>query len=426
MTLNSVLFKGCALPTASLCSCLAVAVLILFSFGAGPLPVPSAWAEQPAPALSTEARQKLNVAREFLDQSRWTEARRHLEEIVEVHSAEPQAMALAWQMLAYLHGREDRRLQALAAYEQAVGTGLLDAETNRQILFNTAQLLAMSDRHDEAARRIRSWLAQTPRPTSGEQAQAGWILLTAGQAGQAADLLQAAIQSSTKPDQRWTELMLAALHQSGRHEELSRHLRQAIEQSSRDQRLWRHLAATHLQLKQNRQAVAVLSCAVEKGLFTSADDILQVVQLYRQAGAPRLGARLLERGLKEGRVAPSQAHHEILVDCWLQARQPRQAATVLEQMLATGDNCRLRVRLGRMLVQTRAWNEARTHLQAAVRGNCQDLEPEAHLLLGMANYHLGQLEEARTAFLQARSTPQLQKQAEAWARLTEQRRRIQG
>jgi tetratricopeptide (TPR) repeat protein len=187
-----------------------------------------------------------------------------------------------------------------------------------------------------------------------------------------------------------------------------------MEQRPNDKRLWQHLAATHLELKQERQAAAVLAAGHHKGVFDQPQDIVQVARMLCQAKAPHLGARILEQALNDGRIPATAQNLDLLTDTWLQAREILQAANVLIRKAGLGEDCATRLRIGRLFMQIEDWNAAAEQLEHATGTRCAEVRPNALLLLGMARYHQGRLEEARATFAQASQEPKVRRQAEIW------------
>ncbi len=382
-----------------------------------------ALAQADKPTVSRAAHQKLGAAQTLLLQENWTQADAVLAEVVREFAHEPYALALAWRMRGFLFNETGRPEKALEAFDKALELDSLDNASRLQVLADTAQMLVLLERHDDAARRMSAWLDQIDIVSPQQRVRAAWIFYEAGRYDTAALHLKAAVQETkqagSRPRDEWYDMLLAALYHGGQYEELIRQLLEVMEQRPTDKRYWQQLAAaqlaaTHLGLNRERQAAAVLAAGYHKGVFDQPEDLVQAAQMLRQAKAPHLGARILEQALSDGRIPATAQNLDLLADTWLQAREIQKAAAVLIQKIAHGEDCATRLRIGRLFMQIEDWSAAAQHLEHAAGAGCAVVRPDALLLLGMARYHQGRLEEARATFAQARQEPKVRRQAEIW------------
>jgi tetratricopeptide (TPR) repeat protein len=373
------------------------------------------------PTVSHAAHQQLSAAQDLLHAEQWAEADVLLEEFLQEFRREPYALALAWQMRGFLFSETDRREKALEAFDMALELDSLDEASRLRVLANTAQILVLLDRHDEAARRMTAWLDQADVVAPVQRVRAAWVFFEAERYEAAANHLKTAIQESlqagTRPAGDWYDMLLAALHHDGQYTETIRLLPGIMEQWPTDKRYWQQLAAAHLQLNQERQAAAVLTAGHHNGIFDQPQDIIQVARMLRQAEAPTLGAGILEQALKSGRIPATEDNLNLLADTWLQAREIRKAATTLIRKVEQNENCPTRLRIGRLFAQIKDWNAATEQLEHATGARCAETRPDALLLLGMAAFHQGRVDEARKAFISALGVPKTRTRAENWLRI---------
>lgn len=371
--------------------------------------------------LSAADHQQLSAAQALLQGEKWDEADRLLEKVTGQPTATPLARALAWQMRGFLYHSTNKVDKAYQAYEQALALDVLDQEARSQLLSNTAQLLSLLGRHKEAAGRVNQWLGQAGTLTADDRVRAASVLFESGRYADAATQLKTAIKSTADSKDEWSEMLLAALHHGRQFAELTQWLPQRIAKQPGDKRLWQHLALAHQQLKEDRQAAAVLLAGYESRVFDRPEEIVVVVQALRRADSPLLGARVLEEALRTGRLAADLGHLDLLAETWLQAREMRQAASALTRRAELGDSCARRLRIGRLYLHVEDWPAAHDHLERAAQGGCVHTRPESLLLLGQIHYQAGQLQKARQAFLLARDIPPSRQRAESWLKVLEER-----
>ncbi len=394
------------------CGAVCLIFLLLMVWNAAP-------AQGEQPTVSHKAHQRLEAAREALDKGQWSEADRLLKAFVGEFSHEPHAMAVAWQMHGYVLSEVGRHTEALASFENALDQNSLDGELQQQLRYNTAQILLLLDRPGEAAQRIESWLKNIDSPTAEQRVQVASIYYGAGRYRQAAGHLERAVDGVRNPRDEWLEMLVASLYRSGNHASLARRLPVILERHPQEKRYWEQLAAVYMHLNRHRQAASVLSTAYHMGLLRDSRDIIRLAQLYRHAGVPRMGCEILQNALNEGRIDASYENYELLANGWLQAREKRRAAHALQQKARIRDTCRGRLKLGQLFLEMEDWPAAREQLKRATPERCKGVRDKALLLLGVAAYHAGHMEDAREAFAQAREISDLRRQAESWLNVLE-------
>ncbi len=401
------------------CGAVCLIFLLLMAWNAAP-------AQGEQPTVSQNAHQRLEAARGLLQGGQWNEAERLLQAFAAEFSHEPYAMAVAWQMHGYVLTETGRHQGALASFEKALALNSQDGELQQQLRYNTAQILLLLNRPGEAVQRIESWLQEIDSLTAEQRVQVASIYYGAGRYRQAADHLERAVDGVRNPRDEWLEMLVAALHHSGNYASLARRLPVLLERHPQEKRYWEQLAAVYLQLKRYRQAASVLSTAHHMGLFQDSADIIRLAQLYRQAGVPRMACEILQNALNEGRISLSYENYELLANGWLQAREKRRAAHALQQKIRIRDTCKGRIRLGQLFMELEDWPAASEQLKGATAERCGEARDKALLLLGIASYHAGHMEDARKAFAQAREKSGLRRQAENWLNVLERRNSTEG
>ena len=142
--------------------------------------------------------------------------------------------------------------------------------------------------------------------------------------------------------------------------------------------------------------------------------MLYVVQSYLQLGLPYKAAELLDEGLTSQAVANTETHRELLVTCWLHAKEYQRALDVLEQEAQTASSGKAHIRRAELLAEMERWPEAAAAIAAGVaRGELADAG-KAYMLLGIAEYRSDKLDESQEAFTKAAGYQPVARQARQW------------
>ena len=154
--------------------------------------------------------------------------------------------------------------------------------------------------------------------------------------------------------------------------------------------------------------------AYRQDALNSEQEVLQLVQLYLSAGIPYKAARLLEQQLATGKISNTARHRELLAHAWTSARERKQAISALERAILDNAKPELRLRLAQWYSESEDW-QAVTRLLAPLEGNKDTYTTsQARLLLGIAQFELGNTDAAHAAFKRALEHPKTSKTAQQW------------
>jgi tetratricopeptide (TPR) repeat protein len=121
-----------------------------------------------------------------------------------------------------------------------------------------------------------------------------------------------------------------------------------------------------------------------EGYMTDGIDLTRLAQMLMVEGLPNRGAKVMEEGLENGNIKPSEQAYMTLSNTLLQSREWELAIEPLEKAAEMHDNGSLFVRLAQVNLQLGRWADARASLnQAFEKGNLPD-EGQAHVLYGIA------------------------------------------
>ena len=364
--------------------------------------------------LSQRAHQMLSQVYESMGKEQWETALLQLEQAQERLEKELPALASVLHLRGHANTRLERYDAALENYQSALRSGGLSEPVQQQARYAVAQLALMLERYEEAVAAIEQWLQVEAEPASQARMIAASAYLNSGRYVQAAEQVRLAIESEAQPPEQWYQILLAAWYELDEMKELLVWLPRVIERFPQQYQYWTQLAGLHVRMENTDQALAVLDAAYRQGLLREERDILNLVQLHRQAAAPLLAARVLSIELDKGSVKPVAKNYQLLADSWLQAQENRLAVDAYYQAIELGAGAVVKLRLARQLMRDEQPQQALELLAAAKQGFDAEHMGEALLLEGMAAYEAGEQETARRAFLQAATHTKVGKTAKQW------------
>jgi tetratricopeptide (TPR) repeat protein len=177
---------------------------------------------------------------------------------------------------------------------------------------------------------------------------------------------------------------------------------------------WLQLSGVYTETGSQTQAVAVLELAYLQGLLTGEHDLLNLARHYLYTGLAHKAAELLEQSLRHGAVTASAENWTLLVDAWLHAREADRALAAVEQALESAPHPDLYLRLAQLLADRERWHEVVRATELALAGDAPTSPGTAHLLAGMAQFHLQRPREAHSCFERALEFDHSRSQAQQW------------
>ncbi len=363
-------------------------------------------------AIRTLTEKRLNAAYEAMDEGRYDEARIKLEKL-NPERLNPHERALAFRFLAYAAiGQEDSEA-AVHYFKKAVEQEALLIDEEATIRFSIAQIHASMERWEEVDETLTAWFQYVEKPN----ASAYYLLaISHYQREQYAEALAPALKAlevSKAPEESWLQLV-AALHLQLEDFESTIPILEELVTRFTKKRYWVQLSLIYAAGGDYQSALQVQQLAYAQGLLTTNDELRRLARTYLFHQLPYPAAKVLERGLAEGRIDPNREALELLGNSWIAAREYGKSIEPLQQAAGLSEDGRLYLRLGQVRVQREDWKEATALIRKAIdKGGLADVG-KAHLLLGISYFEDDHPKSARSAFRHARKHESTRQDAKAW------------
>lgn len=326
----------------------------------------------------------------------------------------PYDQAVVLQYIAQTHVFMDQIEAARTALEEALQLPDIGVQLTSDLKLVYGQILLGDDQFEEGRDAIEYWYENTQ---SEKQPN---LLFTLGYANymtermeRAEELLAIAIAEAREPRESWYRIYYQVLFELRKYALAESVLLGMVERDPYDNDNWRLLANHHVQLEDQRMALAALTIAYNAGLLEGADDLKRMISLYGATEIPEKAARLLEQHLADGTLQTDAELLKRLANLWLLSRERQQAREALQQAAAVAPDGRTYELLGNIFFEDEDWvNAHESYLKAIDLGGFD--EPErVYLLAGISAEQGGMLDAARDAFEEARKSDELRKQADA-------------
>lgn len=330
--------------------------------------------------------------------------------------------AVAVQTYGHILAAQEKYPQAITQFKRAIELNALPNPTHFGMMYNVAQLLISTEKYEEGLQWLNRYLDAVPQNEIDLNA---YVLAASANAEMnnyrtAIDYIEKALSLSKKPKESWYQLLLAMHLELKNYETSAQVLERMIKLWPDKKQYWTQLSSIYLQLNRDEQALSVLELAHTKGLLDKQSEWKQLAQLYLFLEIPFKGAKVLDEGMERGHIERTKDNLELLGNAWYSARELDKAINAFEDAGRLAVNGKLDMRRAYLLVDKEEWSEAREALNAALEKGGIDDTGNAYILLGMANYELGNEEAARQAFNRALQYDDSRKAASQWLRHLEE------
>ncbi|NIP18080.1 MAG: tetratricopeptide repeat protein, partial [Xanthomonadales bacterium] len=369
-----------------------------------------------APAQAQLCGEERGITTQPLDEPTWRRLNRAYEMVAE------EDYASAYEELSRMYSRaRDNYLRAVLAqglaqvqwaledfdaslrsFEEAVGLDVLPDQTHFSLMYQIAQLYYMQERYREALDKLDLWFCKV----NPEQVEAPAWVLKASIHAQAEEWLRAieaidvAIGMEPEPQESWYQLRLAGNFEMNDYPAAADTLEIMVTHWPDDKTYWLQLSNTYYKLERYDQALSSMALAYRKGLLDEQSDFLYLSNLYSLQDVPFKAADVMQKGVERGLVEPSEKHWTIIANAWYAAEELENALAGYERAGRAALDGEIDLRRGYILIDLERWEEARAALSQAIeKGGINDRKlGEAHLMVGMAEFNLGNFDDASAAW----------------------------
>ncbi len=392
---------------------LSFALALVLSLIGLPLAQP-ALAEPDVQRISERTYRQLNRIHGLMQNQRYNEALAGLDKLRPRSAHRPGEQALVLQTYGHLYASQEKYPLAIAALTECLALEALPSSATARTLYVLAQLQMVVADYSGAVSTLEQRFALQRDPAPAARALAGTAYAQLGRYPEAVEQLSKAIKQSARPEENWHRQLLAVHYQSGQYTAAARLLKQIILLFPDQKGYWLQLSGVYAETGSWTQSMSVLELAYLQGLLTEERDLLNLAQHYLYAGLAHKAAELLEQSLRDSTLTPTLNNWNLLVDAWLHARETGHALAAVERALGSVANADLHLKHAQLLADKEAWPEVIAAAERALAGDGLTAPGKAHLLAGMAQFHLQHPREARARFEHAREFEHSRHQAEQW------------
>jgi tetratricopeptide (TPR) repeat protein len=325
----------------------------------------------------------------------------------------PYERALVYRLKAYVaYGASDYEL-AIESFEKVLAEEVMSLDADNRIRFNIAQLYASLQQWHEVITAFERWFRYVEEPNPLAYYLLGISYFQLEEIDLAITHTAKAVDLSEEPAEGWIQLLAALYIQQEDYASATPTLEELVMRFPKKQ-YWVQLSLIYGARDDYRHSLAVQQVAYLQGLLTEDKELRRLARSYLYHDLPYPAAKVLEKGLDEGRIEVNASAFELLANSWIAAREYNRSLGPLRRAAKLSEDGKLSVRLGQVHLQREEWDQAAERLREALDKGGLDKPGTAQLLLGIAYYNGQRVGPARSAFVRARRHDAARAEAERW------------
>lgn len=369
--------------------------------------------------LTEKTYKALSSAQELMAAESYSDAQAKLNALIKQTPEGSYDRAVVEQTLGYLFSSNQDYNNAAIAFKKALASNALPEKISHDLRYNLAQILLADEDYKAGIALLEQWLKSEKKPPNS-----AYVLLASANYRiknykSTITHITTAIKNDASAKEAWYQLLLSAHLELKQYKAAIKVLETLITHYPYKQNYWQQLTALYLQQNKEFSALAVKSLAQRLELGDSKT-LISLADLYRYLAIPFKSAQLLSDAMNKGIIQANSENLNRLADSWLAAKETEKAAEVLEKIAQLEDSGEAYLKYGRVLFALEQWQKASEPLAKSVEKLKDDKKGAALLLLGMTQFHLGELTQAKSLFSKAVAYENERFQAGQWLRHVEQ------
>ena len=369
------------------------------------------------PVVSSAVYKAVVNAEKQLEKSAFSKALKPLKNLLAETDPESYDQAVLWKTIGAIQAAQGKYQTAAVSLEKSLSSKKLPDQQKQDVQYNLGQVYLANNQYKKALQALQPWIASNQKPTANDYLLLTQLYARLNQYQTALTYAEKLLKASKNPPESHYQLALSLYFELKHYKKAIRILETLIRQFPDNKTYWQQLAASYQLTGDYIKTTAIKDLAYRSSVLNSAEDALQLADLYSYTGAPYLAAQLLEKEMKAGKITKSGKILTRLSDTWLQAREYDKAADVLSKVAKNSQNGRLFERLGALYYEQQSWANAEHAYRNAIKKGGLKKPGNTWLLYGICAKENKQTKLARQAFSKALNYSYSAKSAHQWLQL---------
>ncbi len=365
--------------------------------------------------LTEKTYKALNAAQLLMEADKLSAAEIQLKSLLNKTESDSYESAIVQQTLGYLYYSQESYKQAIILFQQALDSKTLPEKVSQNLSYNLGQLLLADEQYIKGIALLEKWLKAEKSPPNSAYVLMASAYYRVENYQQTIVNIRIAIKNDQSAKEAWYQVLLSAHLELRHYKSAITVLEMLITLYPYQKNYWLQLSTLYLQQNKEFTALSVKMLAQRLELGDSKTQI-NLADMYRYLNIPYKSAQLLKQGIESGIIASDFDNLSRLADSWLAAREDAKSAAILQKVAQLDDSGESDLKYGRVLFGLEQWKKAVKPLANSLKKLKGKRLGVAHLLLGMTQFHLGQVVQSKSSFTKAVAFENERNQAGQWLR----------
>jgi hypothetical protein len=387
------------------------------------------------PTLRSKVYDQLSRAQGLADAGNQAEAFEVLDKVnAKASSMNSYEQAMMHNFYGFIHYEAENYDQAIAAFENVVKQQPIPETFEQATLFSLAQLHMMRDNYDATITKIEQWEAIQKNLYPTKDIPAKNLVLKAQAMYQkqdyaaASEYINAAVEQvetndlGFQVDEQWYVLQRAVYFELKQPENVKNVLLKLVKKFEAP-KYWLQLAGMYGELEQEEKQLAIMEIAEQQSYVATGSDMFNLAQLYYYHQMPYKAAAVMQKAIDAGKLSEDERNLTFLAQSWNSAKETEKAIPVMLAAAKLSKTGELYAQLGQMYLNMDKWNEAIAASQQAIEKGSLRNEGMSHLVIGMAQFNVGEYNEALNQLAKAQEYDGSRGMAKQWSKFVEGERK---
>lgn len=363
--------------------------------------------------ISEGAYKRLERVIEAIGKGEYVESEKKLKELQESARGEYEK-AIILQTLGFVYASQEKTAQAVKTFEEALAQNALPQQPHEQMMFNIAQLYVADDKWDQGIKALNNYMEESCNPLPDAHILLASVYAERKRFRESLQQVDLALAKAKTPREPWLQLKLALHYELKEYPKCAEVLLQLVALAPAKEDYWKQLSGMLFEIKKDPEALSVLALADRRGYIKKENEYRNLSNLYMYLQVPLKAATILQRGVDDKQVEPTEKNLESLANAWLLAREYKKAEAAMKRAAEASDKGELYKRLGQIQIESEDWKSALNSLTKAQQKGGVKEPGELAFLIGVVAVELKDWKRADQALRAAMGYEKTTKIATEW------------
>ena len=351
------------------------------------------------------------------EEENWAAARRDLEGSAMSACKTSYEKSQVYNFLGYVYYSQDRYQDAVNAYRNMVNEPQVDERQAISTRYTIAQLYLILEDYARAAKELEEWMKVSPIVGADAKVLLGQAYYQLERRDDALRLVNDAIADQESkgnlPKEGWWSLQRVIYYEKNDYKKVAEILKKLIRHYPNFS-YWQQLGGMYSELNQPINQLVATEVSYLAGNMDQERQLVSLAYMFMGSEAPYMGARIIEKGMREGKIKRSAENLEVLGLAYQQGQDSKKALPILEEAAKASGKGTIYARLAGVYLDLDDNEKSVVAARSAIqRGGVQRIDM-TYMNLGNALINLHCYNDAISAFRNAARDERSAKYASQW------------